>query len=938
MAQSDAELIKRTLDGDDYAFGFLVEKYKGAVHALAYRKIGDFHIAEDITQDTFLKAYQKLSTLKRHANFSGWLYVIAARRCISWLRNNKHPMQSLERVGAAQVEASAEREYSDDRVRKRLHDALENLPESDRTVLTLHYLGGMTYDEVSRFIGASTSAVKNRLYRARHHLKEELIKMIHQTWGTHQLPPTFTQQLVEKICRLNPAPAPGSKPQAPWITAITLGVAALVVVVGMLSTSEFQQPYSLNPTTPVKVVELTEAPIVETHLPKPSFTNHSDGDGNPVLALSAGAGDTKQVDTPRGDISGRVIYAGTGKPAADVPILAFALQSSIEKLTVGHTREDGVYILKNMRPGLYTVMIGDTVRGHATFDWRAPAHEGINVKPAETYTEVNFRLTTGAIIEGRVTDGDTGQPLEGMLIRVYDATHPPRMGIGHSLTTNEHGQYRMRVASGPVSIFIMTSNTGYYIEDAESPREYSEEIKENETQSELDFICHLGNNIHGFVQTEDFEPVVGATVVPHDDAPFHVRTGTDSEGRFTLKGVPRNIESAVITAQYNDYDLYGDVEWNSNQAGPLTITVGRQISATIGGRVIDGTGKPVGGAGIGLNRETDVGMNTLVPFTQTDSDGSFTVGPKTPLNSLKIGKRHRLYATAEGYGMVSSDWFALQEGFQSLPDLVLPGARFYVAGQVVDWRGHPVGAAYVSIDDTDTHTAFAHTISDVNGKFRVENISAPRVHIFAHARGYHGSDQGLVYEANRDDLRVVLSPEKPMIRDEAGNTIPYHRHTFPHPLEDSDAPELKVDRWFNTEPIALSSLRGKVVVLNFWSALESDPETCAVWFPALNRIHDQYSDKGVVVIGIHRSADLQHHDDIQAAIDREEIRFPIGIAKKAKTKIEEDVLGIYGATFKDYAVRGILPAIYFVDKAGKVRTLFLIGGTLDEKVNALLNE
>lgn len=172
MAQSDAELIKRTLDGDENAFGFLVDKYKGAVHALAYRKIGDFHIAEDITQDTFLKAYQKLSTLRRHANFPGWLYVIAARCCISWLRENQHQMQSLEQVDATQVEASAERKYSDDRVREQLQDALHNLPESDRTVLTLHYLGGMTYEEVSRFIGASTGAVKNRLYRARHHLDE----------------------------------------------------------------------------------------------------------------------------------------------------------------------------------------------------------------------------------------------------------------------------------------------------------------------------------------------------------------------------------------------------------------------------------------------------------------------------------------------------------------------------------------------------------------------------------------------------------------------------------------------------------------------------------------------------------------------------------------------------------------------------------------------
>ena len=172
-----------------------------------------------------------------------------------------------------------------------------------------------------------------------------------------------------------------------------------------------------------------------------------------------------------------------------------------------------------------------------------------------------------------------------------------------------------------------------------------------------------------------------------------------------------------------------------------------------------------------------------------------------------------------------------------------------------------------------------------------------------------------------------------MIRDESGNTISFDSHTFPHPLEGSAAPELKIDSWQKTEPIALNSLRGKVVVLNFWSALWSCRESCAVWFPALNRIHDQYSNKGVIVIGVHGSENLKHHADIQAAVDKEKIRYQIGIA--TKTKDEQD---IFGASFKDYAVKEPLPTICFVDKPGKIRTLFLIGGSIEAKVLALLNE
>ena len=81
MKNNDAQLIQRVLKGDDTAFSALVKKYQRSVHALAWRKIGDFHIAEDITQDTFLQAYQRLSTLKEPQRFASWLYVIAANYC-----------------------------------------------------------------------------------------------------------------------------------------------------------------------------------------------------------------------------------------------------------------------------------------------------------------------------------------------------------------------------------------------------------------------------------------------------------------------------------------------------------------------------------------------------------------------------------------------------------------------------------------------------------------------------------------------------------------------------------------------------------------------------------------------------------------------------------------------------------------------------------------
>ncbi len=152
--EDDVQLIQTVLAGDDSAFGTLVEKYQKSVHALAWRKIGDFHYAEEITQDTFLRAYQKLSTLKNPSQFPRWLYVIAERLCLNWLREHK-PAKQLQSLEDTPMEEVAKSAYTRYELEQRETEAteqrfeiveklLEKLPESERTVVTLHYLGEMT--------------------------------------------------------------------------------------------------------------------------------------------------------------------------------------------------------------------------------------------------------------------------------------------------------------------------------------------------------------------------------------------------------------------------------------------------------------------------------------------------------------------------------------------------------------------------------------------------------------------------------------------------------------------------------------------------------------------------------------------------------------------------------------------------------------------------
>ena len=126
MLHTDAQLIQRTLSGDETAFASLVRKYEKKVHALVYRKIGDFQDAQELTQDTFLRAFENLSTLRDFDLFAGWLYVIASRVCVSWLRQQKPVMQSLEGMSIKERDTLSYSRYVSKQVGR---DAIEALQD-----------------------------------------------------------------------------------------------------------------------------------------------------------------------------------------------------------------------------------------------------------------------------------------------------------------------------------------------------------------------------------------------------------------------------------------------------------------------------------------------------------------------------------------------------------------------------------------------------------------------------------------------------------------------------------------------------------------------------------------------------------------------------------------------------------------------------------------
>ena len=269
MRGNDVTLIRQTLDGDQNAFTALVNKYQKWVHTLVWRKIGDFHIAEEITQDIFLKVYNKLSTLKPPEQFPGWLYVITSRHCIAWLRKKRRltssldamPPPELDELCYAQYEASRGEADAVERQREIVKQLLQKLPESERTVVTMHYLGEMSCEEISEFLGVSPNTVKSRLHRARKRL-ETHEHLLHDVSGIFQLSPTLTQNIMQEVARLKPPTPSVGKPWFPW--GASLASALLIILMigfGARALLRFQQPYNLDAESEM-IIELVEAPVV----------------------------------------------------------------------------------------------------------------------------------------------------------------------------------------------------------------------------------------------------------------------------------------------------------------------------------------------------------------------------------------------------------------------------------------------------------------------------------------------------------------------------------------------------------------------------------------------------------------------------------------------------------------------------------------------------
>jgi len=174
MAQQDAELVERVLDGDRVAFEALMAAHLERVRAIAGSLLGNDPQVDDVVQETFLHAYRRLGQLHEPASFPSWLARIARNEAVNLLRRK----QRQRRTGAVSLAAVAEQPAEDHQEEeqqqaerlKMLDAALADLQPSYREIIALKYDADLSYEQIAETLATSVANVEKRLYRARQKL------------------------------------------------------------------------------------------------------------------------------------------------------------------------------------------------------------------------------------------------------------------------------------------------------------------------------------------------------------------------------------------------------------------------------------------------------------------------------------------------------------------------------------------------------------------------------------------------------------------------------------------------------------------------------------------------------------------------------------------------------------------------------------------------
>src|SRR5947207_7882471 len=187
MELTDAGFVARARSGDTDAFRVLVERHSRALFRMAYRMTGNQQDAEDVVQDSFLRAHKQLARFDERASFGTWLYRIAVNCSLDLVRSRKRRNEHMTPedsemedpvLSLPSQDPTPDRMAMSGEVRVRIAEAMNELSASERTAFVLRHFEGMCIEDVSRVLGCQPGAAKHSVFRAVQKLRRELEPLV----------------------------------------------------------------------------------------------------------------------------------------------------------------------------------------------------------------------------------------------------------------------------------------------------------------------------------------------------------------------------------------------------------------------------------------------------------------------------------------------------------------------------------------------------------------------------------------------------------------------------------------------------------------------------------------------------------------------------------------------------------------------------------------
>lgn len=178
----DRHYIDKVKNGEPASYAFLVNKYRDMVYSIGLKILRDADDAQDLAQESFIKAYQQIHSFQGNSKFSTWLYTITYRTAVSRLKENKvNTIELNEETHEVADNLPGQFEQLQARqVKRQVQAAIQKLPEVDALLVTLYYINDLPIKEIEEITGLSKANVKIKLYRARKVLEKDLSYLLEE--------------------------------------------------------------------------------------------------------------------------------------------------------------------------------------------------------------------------------------------------------------------------------------------------------------------------------------------------------------------------------------------------------------------------------------------------------------------------------------------------------------------------------------------------------------------------------------------------------------------------------------------------------------------------------------------------------------------------------------------------------------------------------------